>query len=59
MTEPLRDAIVDVCWKATPYGEREDGSIDTYLVPAGALHRLCGAAQGVGIPAVFRAIDPG
>ncbi len=39
---------------ATPFGESEDGDIRSYLVPAGALHRLVGAAQAAGISASFR-----
>ncbi len=54
ITEDLRRTLIDVCWKATPYGENIEGDIDAYLVPAGALHRLIGAAQGAGVPAAFR-----
>lgn len=55
----LTDAIKDVCWKATPYGETEDDDTLAYLVPKGAMHRLIGAAQAVGIGAAFRATTPG
>lgn len=51
----LAEAIRDVCWKATPFGVRDDDSIASYLIPAGAMHRLVGAAQGAGISASFRA----
>lgn len=50
----LAEAVRDVCWKATPTGYRE-GDVATYLIPAGALHRLVGAAQGAGISASLRA----
>ena len=52
----LANAVVDVCWKAAPYGETEDGDTLAYIVPKGAMHRLIGAAQGAGIPAAFRAL---
>jgi hypothetical protein len=55
MTEALEEAVKDVCWKATAYGQTEDGDTYAYLVPKGAMHRLIGAAQGAGIPAAFRA----
>jgi hypothetical protein len=51
----LAEAIIDLCWKATPYGGGE--TVAAYLLPAGTVHRLIGAAQGVGIPAAFRAIS--
>lgn len=51
----LAGAVKDVCWKATPFGEREDGSIASYIVPSGAMHRLIGAAQSAGVNASFRA----
>jgi hypothetical protein len=55
-TADLRDAIIDLCWKATPYGG--GASVGAYLLPAGTVHRLIGAAQGAGIPAAFRTLDP-
>lgn len=51
----LADAIKDVCWRATPYGETDDGDTYAYIVTKGAMHRLIGAAQGAGISAAFRA----
>lgn len=53
-TDPLADAVQDVCWKATILSADEDGGVFSYVVPAGALHRLVGAAQGAGISASFR-----
>jgi hypothetical protein len=47
---------VDLCWKATPYGETEDGDTAAYIVPKGVVHRLVGALQGVGISASLRAV---
>ncbi len=52
--DALSEAVVDVCWKASPYGTTGDGDTLAYIVPKGALHRLIGAAQGAGIPAAFR-----
>jgi hypothetical protein len=52
--DPLAEAIVDLCWKATPYGGGE--TVTAYLLPAGTVHRLIGIAQAAGIPAAFRAI---
>lgn len=52
----LAIAVKDVCWKATPYGERENGDVAAYLVPAGALHRLVGRAQSAGISASLRVL---
>lgn len=51
----LAVAIKDVCWRATQYGQTEDGDVYAYLVTKGAMHRLIGAAQGAGISASFRA----
>lgn len=48
----LAEAIQDVCWKATAKGD----PVFAYIVPAGAMHRLIGAAQGAGIPAAFRSL---
>jgi hypothetical protein len=53
--ERLGEAITDLCWKATPYGGGE--SVSAYVLPAGTVHRLIGAAQGAGIPAAFRAFS--
>jgi hypothetical protein len=52
---PLVEAV-DLCWKATPYGETEDGDTAAYIVPKGTVHRLVGALQGIGISASLRAI---
>ena len=52
----LGEAITDLCWKATPYGGGGE-TVQAYLLPAGTVHRLIGTAQGVGIPATFRAIS--
>ena len=32
----LASAVADVMWKATPYGETEDGDTYAYIVPKGA-----------------------
>ena len=50
----VRAAVLDLCWKATPFGETEDGDTYAYIIPKGAVHRLIGAAQSAGIPAAFR-----
>jgi len=50
----LGEAIKDLCWKATQYGETADGDTFAYILPKGTVHRLIGAAQSAGIPAVFR-----
>lgn len=52
----VAEAIINLAWKCTPFGEDEEGMITRYIVPAGAVHRLVGAAQGAGIPAAFRAL---
>ena len=54
--EQLREAIIDLCWRATPYGKTEDGDVRYYLLTKGTVHRLIGAAQAAGIPAAFRAM---
>ena len=51
---PIAEAV-DLCWKAVPYGKTEDGDVHTYIVPKGAVHRLVGALQGIGVPASLRA----
>lgn len=51
---PIAEAM-DLCWKATPYGEREDGDVAAYILPKGAVHRLVGALQGIGVPAALKA----
>jgi hypothetical protein len=48
-------AIRDLAWKATPYGQTEDGDTAAYIVPKGAMHRLIGAAQGDGLSVALRA----
>lgn len=52
----LAAAVAEVVWKATPFGEAEDGDIYAYIVPKGAMHRLVGVAQsnGAHIPVTFR-----
>jgi hypothetical protein len=55
--QPIVEAV-DLCWKATPFGEREDGDVHTYIVPKGVVHRLVGALQGIGVSASLRAFDP-
>lgn len=50
----LNEAVVDLCWRVTPYGETEDGDIADYIVSKGTVHRLVGAAQGAGVPAHLR-----
>ena len=52
--QQLAEAITDLCWKATQYGETEDGDTFAYILPKGTVHRLIGAAQSAGIPAAFR-----
>ena len=52
----VREAT-DLCWKATPFTEDEEGCVAAYLLPAGVVHRLLGALQGAGYPAAFRAPD--
>lgn len=56
--DPLRQAIIDLCWAVVPYGVDEDGWIMHYLVGSGAVHKLVGVAQGLGIPAALRATSP-
>lgn len=51
----LAEAVVDLCWRATQYGETEGGDTYAYIVTKGSIHRLIGAAQGAGISASFRA----
>lgn len=46
--ERVFDAVRDLLWKATQFGETEDGDTAAYLVPKGAVHRLIGAMQGAG-----------
>ena len=50
----LADALVDLFWRAVPYGETEDGDVLHYLFTKGTVHRLIGQAQSAGVPAVFR-----
>lgn len=52
----LASAVADVVWKATQYGETDDGDTHAYLVPKGAMHRLVGVAQsnGAHVPVSFR-----
>jgi hypothetical protein len=52
--ESLEAAVIELCWHAVPYGDDQEGNIADYLVTAGVLHRLVGAAQAAGIPAAFR-----
>ena len=52
----LRLAILDMCERFVPFGEDEDGWITRYVITSGTVHRLIGAAQAAGIPAVFRAL---
>lgn len=56
----LVSAVADVMWKATPYGQTDDGDVYAYIVPKGCMHRLIGVAQqnGANIPVAFRAIVP-
>jgi hypothetical protein len=44
----------DLCWKATAYGETDDGDVRAYLLPKGVVHRLVGALQGAGYTASLR-----
>lgn len=50
----VAEAVKDVCWRATQYGQTEDGDTFAYIVTKGAMHRLIAAAQGAGISASFR-----
>jgi hypothetical protein len=50
----LAAAVIDLCWRATPFGEDADGFVDKYLLTTGTVHRLIGAAQCAGISAAFR-----
>ena len=55
----LAECLRDVFWRATRYGETEDGDTFAYLVTKGAMHRLIAAAQSAGTGAAFRvANDP-
>jgi len=47
--EQLTIAMQDLTWKATPYGETEDGDVAAYILPKGTVHRLIGAAGSLGI----------
>jgi len=55
----LASAVADVMWKATPYGQTEDGDIYAYIVPKGCMHRLIGVAQsnGAHVPVSFRSVQ--
>jgi hypothetical protein len=55
--EQLADSVIDLCWRATPFGESAEGDIESYLLTAGSVHRLIGAAQGAGIAAAFRTLS--
>lgn len=52
----LAAAIIDLCWRLTPYGTTPDGDIAAYIVSTGTAHRLIAAAQSAGIPAAFRTV---
>ena len=52
--QPILEAV-DLCWKATPYGETNDGDVAAYILPKGVVHRLVGALQGIGVSASLRA----
>lgn len=52
--KPLADALVDLFWRAVPYGETDDGDVRYYLFTKGTVHRLIGQAQAAGVPAAFR-----
>jgi len=47
--EQLAIAMQDLTWKATPYGETDDGDVASYILPKGTVHRLIGAAGALGI----------
>lgn len=53
---PTITEAIDLCWKATAFGQTEDGDVASYILPKGVVHRLVGALQGIGIPASLRAI---
>jgi hypothetical protein len=55
--DALAEAVRDLCWKATAYGQTPEGDIAAYIVPKGAMHRLVGAAQSAGVSASFRVLD--
>lgn len=49
------EAATDLLWKATQYGETEDGDTAAYILPKGTVHRLVGVVQGAGFSASLRA----
>jgi len=53
----LSQAIIDLGWAMVPYGTDEEGWIRHYIVGAGAVHKLVGIAQGLGIPVALRATE--
>jgi hypothetical protein len=55
--EQLTTAMQDLTWKATPYGETEDGDVAAYILPKGTVHRLIGAAAGLGIFLSLRSFE--
>ena len=54
--DPARvyEAVRDLLWKATQYGETDDGDTASYLLPKGTVHRLVGAMQAIGQSAPLR-----
>jgi hypothetical protein len=44
----LVEAVIDVCWKATPMYLPDGEDVNYYMVPKGALHRLVGVGQQFG-----------
>jgi hypothetical protein len=54
IVRPIAEAV-DLCWKATPYGETADGDVASYILPKGVVHRLVGALQGIGVSVALRA----
>lgn len=56
-SEEFHAALVEMVWKATMAGFDADDNVTRYAVPAGALHRLVGAAQRAGVPAYLRSSE--
>ena len=54
MHDRIFEAVHDLLWKATQYGETKDGDTFAYIIPKGAVHRLVGAMQGAGKSAALR-----
>jgi hypothetical protein len=53
-SERVYDAVRDLLWRATQYGETEDGDTAFYLLTKGTVHRLVGAMVSAGQSAPLR-----